>query len=178
MAEISVIQPLLMDRAENIRRIKEQAKLPKEKKKYTIPKKSAKKLKQEAEERNDNKASGGSKLNRWYLERRLSMTGVCGHCGAASSKNSDAYFRSSICHILPKSIFPSVATHESNWIELCCFGNDCHGNMDHHTLDLAEMNCYDTIIERFVAMYPDISLKEKKRIPDILLQYIKNETDI
>jgi hypothetical protein len=30
----------------------------------------------------------------------------------------------------------------------------------------------DTVIERFVAMYPDIDKSERKYIPDVLLQYV------
>lgn len=33
-------------------------------------------------------------------------------------------------------------------------------------------------LRRFVAMYPEIATKERKYIPDALLQYVKNETDI
>jgi hypothetical protein len=40
-------------------------------------------------------------------------------------------------------------------------------------LDLTEMSCWDTIITRFQEMYPSIDTKERKRIPEILLQYIE-----
>ena len=65
-----------------------------------------------------------------------------------------------------------------NWVELCFFQNSCHTNFDTHSIDLTELNCYDVVIERFIAMYPDIDPKERKYIPDTLLQYVKNETDI
>lgn len=125
------------------------------------------------------KIGGGSVLNRWFHARRLEMTGVCCHCGNATTAYSDQYFKFSICHILPKAYFPSVATHPLNWIELCFWGdNSCHTNMDNKTLDLTEMNCWDEIVEKFIAIYPSIAQKEKKRIPYSLLQYVKNETDI
>lgn len=167
-----------MDAADNIRRIKEKAKLPREKKKYTIPKKSAKKLRQEAEEKAVNKVSGGSELDRWFQARRKEMRGHCLHCGGKSCKYSDQYFKFSIAHILPKNLFKSIKTHPLNWIELCHFDKSCHTNLDNHSLDITELNCYDLVIERFIAIYPDIAPKERKYIPDVLLQYVKNETDI
>lgn len=167
-----------MDRAENLRRIKEQASLPKEKKRYSIPKKSKKKIKQEAHERELRNKGGGSELDRWFKERRNQMSGYCLHCGEVTTKNQDQWFKASIAHILPKRLFKSVATHPLNWVELCFWINNCHARYDNFTLDITEMNCYDLIIERFIAMYPDIDPKERRFIPDTLMQYIKNETDI
>lgn len=159
---------------ENIRRIKEVAKLPKEKKRYALPKKSAKKLQQEKEEKAA-KVGGGSELDRWFKQRRYALTGICAHCGGKTSKNSDQYYKHSIAHLLPKRLFKSVATHPDNFIELCFFGNSCHTNFDNHTLDLIDLNCFDEVIRKFVGIYPDIAPKERKYIPDILLQYIEVE---
>lgn len=167
-----------MDRAENLRRIKEQASLPKQpKQRKTIAKKSTKKIKREAEEKGVANKSGGSELDRWFQARRKEMTGVCAHCGGKSCKHQDNWYKCSIGHILPKNIFKSVKTNPLNWIELCFWENNCHGNFDSKMIDITEMNCYDLIIERFIAMYPDIAPKERRHIPDILLQYVKNETD-
>jgi len=46
--------------------------------------------------------------------------------------------------------------------------------MDNGNLDIIQMNCFDEIIEKFIAMYPDISPSERKYIPDTLLQYAKD----
>lgn len=166
---------------EHIRQIKEEAKLPKQKKVYKIPKKSPKKLKQEAEDKSNfksGKSKGNKEIGRWFDERRKEMTGICMHCGGKSTKDNNDYWLFSIAHILPKRLFKSVATHPLNWIELCYFSPSCHANFDNYTIDITELNCYDTVIERFIAMYPDIDPKERKYIPDILLQYVKNETDV
>lgn len=169
---------ITMDRAENLRRIKEQAALPKQpKQRKQIAKKSAKKLKQEAEEKQITYRGGGEELDRWFEARRSEMKGVCLHCGEPTTKNQDSWYRASIAHILPKRLFRSISTHPLNWVELCFWKNNCHGNYDHHTLDITEMNCYDLIIERFIAMYPDIAPKERRFIPDALMQYVKNESD-
>ena len=104
------------------------------------------------------------------------MNGKCLHCGNVTTMKDDEKFHFSIAHILPKSLFPSVATHPDNWIELCFWGNACHTNMDQHTLDLIDMNCFDTIIEKFVKIYPNIAKEEKRRIPSVLMEYLNTET--
>lgn len=114
-------------------------------------------------------------LDRWFKDRRNEMTGRCHHCNGISCKHDDKYYKFSICHILPKAYFPSVATHEYNWIELCFWNKNCHGNMDNKMLDLTEMNCWDEIVTKFCIMYPSIAEKEKRRIPQALLQYIEGE---
>lgn len=170
-----------MDAADNIRRIKEQAKLPKQPKpRKPIAKKSKKKLKQETEERSIRitGGNGSGELDRWFQARRKEMKGYCIHCGEKTTKHQDQWYKCSIAHILPKNLFKSVKTHPLNWIELCFWKNNCHANYDNHILDITELNCYDLVIERFIAMYPDIDPKERKYISDVLLQYVKNETDI
>jgi hypothetical protein len=68
-----------------------------------------------------------------------------------------------------------VATHPDNFLELCFYGNSCHTNFDNKMLDLIEMNCFDTIIEKFTKIYPAIAQEEKRRIPSILIEYLKVE---
>lgn len=168
---------------DELRRIREDRGKPKEKKVYQMRKVSLKRQKQIEESSAAAKnekfikpvISGTAELNRWFLERRKEMTGICAHCGDPSCRNSDEYYKFSIAHILPKRIFKSVATHPLNWIELCFWGNSCHTNMDNSTLDLIDLNCFAIVIERFVAIYPDIDPQERKYIPDILLQYVEVE---
>jgi hypothetical protein len=154
---------------EEIRNIKARACAPKEKKKYVIPKKSAKKIKQEAEEK-ELRGGDDTLLEKWFKARRKEMTGICQHCGGRSCR--DQHFRSSIAHILPKRFFKSVATHPLNWIELCFWNKSCHTNLDNNVLDITDLNCFDTVIERFIEMYPSIDRKERKYIPNALLQYL------
>lgn len=159
-----------------IQAIKAAAGLPKEKKRYTIPKKSAKKIAQEKVEITERKISGGGELQRWFEQRRKEMTGRCANCGAPSCRDNDEYYKFSICHILPKAYVKSIATNENNWIELCFWGtNSCHTQMDNQLLDMTEMNCWNEIIDKFQKMYPFINQKERRRIPDILLNYIHTD---
>lgn len=160
---------------EEIRKLKEQAALPKQpKQRKPIAKKSAKKLKQEAEEKNGKKDASAEK-ERWFQDRRHEMTGFCKNCNKPSFKNSNEYFRFSIAHILAKrkSMFPSVATNVDNWVELCA---DCHHNLDNCMIDLSDLACWDEVVVKFQKIYPFIAQEEKKRIPDILLQYLKTDT--
>jgi len=112
-------------------------------------------------------------LDEWFADRRKEMTGKCAHCGERSCKHDALYFKHSIAHILPKNLFTSIATHPLNWIELCFWGNNCHGNYDSKILDLMQLNCFDLVIERFVIIYASIAPKERRNIPDVLLQYIQ-----
>jgi len=153
---------------EHIRALKEMAKYPKEKKRYVIPRKSAKRIEQE-KEYND------CGLSDWFAERRKEMTGRCWHCNNKTMKDNDEKYHFSIAHILPKAYFPSIATHPFNFIELCSYGNNCHGNMDNKTLDIIDMNCWAEIVQRVAIMYPLIAKEERRRIPQILLDYIETE---
>jgi hypothetical protein len=163
----------MKDSADNIRRIKSEAQFKPPKVKKPIAKKSAKKIKQEAEEKKGKKAPSADK-ERWFQERRREMTGKCKNCQKPSCKNSNEYFRFSVAHILAKrkGMFPSVATHPENWIELC---QNCHQDLDNCMIDLTALACWDEVVVKFQKIYPSIAAEEKKRIPDILLQYINTD---
>jgi len=115
-----------------------------------------------------------AELERWFKERQKEMTGRCMNCGGKTEAFTKHY-KCSIAHILPKAYFKSVATHSENWIELCFYGNSCHTNYDNKMLDLIDMNCFDTIIQKFTKIYPSIAQEEKRRIPPILIEYLKTE---
>lgn len=113
-------------------------------------------------------------LEQWFLDGDKQATGKCRHCGGRTCKGDPLFYKHSQAHILPKRLFPSVATHPLNRVELCFWENNCHGNFDNGTLDLMDMNCFDEIIEKFIAIYPEIVPAERKHIPDVLLQYLKD----
>lgn len=120
-------------------------------------------------------ASKAAAMQRWFAERREEMKGKCANCGGKTMKYNGDKFYYSIAHILPKAYFKSVATHPLNWIELCFYGNSCHTNYDNHMIDIMELNCFDEVISKFVKMYPDIDKDERRRIPQILLNYVEAE---
>jgi hypothetical protein len=147
-----------------------------EKKNYSIPKKSAKRIEKEKEQK---KAQGkdGSPLDQWFAARRLEMTGRCCLCNGKSEKHNDATFKRSIHHLFEKrkTMFPSVALNEDNWLELCAFGNSCHQNIHNGTItwellhDSAE---WEIILAKVKKVFPFIHENEKKNIPEILLKSI------
>jgi len=151
-----------------IQKLKEAAKMPRIKKNYVIPKKSAKRIAQEEEERLYD-------LSDWFKDRRKEMTGICAHCGGKSMKDDNDKYHYSIAHILPKCYFPSVSIHKDNWIELCFYGNSCHTNFDNYRIDIIDLNCFDSVIKKVVSIYPSIEPSERKRIPAILLEYLNVE---
>ena len=184
---------------EDIRRLKEDAGKPKPVKKYILPKKSAKKIAQDKLEKeivfvkpkkagwfdigevergititDVSKPKKNADLQQWFEDRHKELTGKCKHCNGKTQKGKDNY-KNSIGHILPKAYFPSVATHPLNYIELCFYGNSCHTNLDNKILDLLDLNCFDEVITKFVQIYPHIDKQEKRRIPQVLLNYIENE---
>lgn len=159
-----------------IRLLKENAKLPKEKKQYRIPKKSAKKIKQESEEK---EVRGGepTELDKWFAERRVELTGKCDFCGGKTEKYNNETYKFSIAHLLAKrdAMFPSVATHPANYLELCYYGNSCHTNFDNGMITwelLRDSKEWALIVGKFREIYPDIAEAEKKNIPDMLLKEI------
>jgi len=117
---------------------------------------------------------GNAELQRWFQDRHKEMKGFCQHCGWQTEKGKSSY-KCSIAHILPKAYFKSVATHPDNWIELCFYGKSCHTNFDDHYIDIMELNCFNDVIKKFVRMYPDIAPQERRRIPQVLLQYLEVE---
>ena len=123
---------------------------------------------------NTEMSKGYAALERWFKEMQKRMTGKCMNCGGKTEAFTKNY-KCSIAHILPKAYFKSVATNDDNWLELCFYGNSCHTNYDSKMLDLIEMNCFDTIIQKFTKMYPHIAPEEKRRIPPILIEYLKTE---
>ncbi len=119
-------------------------------------------------------SKGYAELERWFKERQKEMTGRCMNCGGKTEAHTKMY-KCSIAHILPKAYFKSVATHPDNFLELCFYGNSCHTNMDNKMIDLIDLNCFDTVIQKFTKIYPAISADEKRRIPAILIEYLKTE---
>jgi hypothetical protein len=158
---------------EDIRRIKDEAANPKPKKIYVIPKQSVKKkAKIEAL-----KASGDSILDKWFEARRKEMTGRCALCNGMTEKHNDETYRRSIHHLFDKrrNMFPSIATHEDNWLEVCFFGNSCHTNIHNGTISwsmLRDSAGWSVIVEKFKKVYMYIAEEERRNIPEVFLPYV------
>lgn len=163
---------------EEIRRLKFEASLPKQKKVYSIPKKSEKRL---AKEKAERESGGDNALDLWFEARRKEMKGKCSLCGGKTEKSNDATYRRSIHHLLDKrpTMFPSVALNEDNWLEVCHFGNSCHDNIHNRTItwellfDSAE---WPMITAKFKKIYPYIHPDEYKNIPELLLKELDQQS--
>ena len=148
-----------------IRALKEKAKLPKQPKiRKPIAKMSAKRKLEVIEL----KESGGDKeMDKFFLAMRKRMVGKCLFCGGKTEKDNDEYYKFSIAHLFAKKpiMFPSIATHPSNWLELCHFGNSCHTNFDNGkiTLELLkDSKEWDVIAEKFHELAPLLTEAERK----------------
>lgn len=135
-------------------------KTTKAKEKKPIAKKSEKRLKKEAEEKE--KGTDGN-MDLFFERMRKKMTGVCQcGCGEKSQKNDDTFYRNCICHIFPKRIFKSIADHELNWVERTFWGGH-HSNMDNRSMDLwPKFADWEDIKERFHQLAPLLTEEERK----------------
>lgn len=141
--------------------------LPTKKERKPIKKISPRKQ-AELEAAKDARGEGDSDKERWFKRRRIEMSGCCQcGCGEPSSKNDDVNFRSSICHIFPQRLFPSVQLHHLNWVERKHWATGkssaCHTNMDNKSMDLwPNFADWDDIKEKFKQLDPIITPEEKK----------------
>lgn len=138
------------------------------------PPKEAKPIAKVSEKKKAELKAGKSKrdeMQEWFTARHQEMTGKCAECGCHINKGVYQFAVMSIAHLLPKrtNMFPSVATHPDNWIELC---------VDHHTLydrswdDAMQMSIWNHVVEKFIKIYPSIAPEERKHIPDVLRQEV------
>lgn len=149
--------------------------LPTRKEKKPIPKQSKKK---KGEIQEAKSAGTDDKLDQWFEARRKEMTGRCVLCNGKSEKYNDETYRRSIHHILDKrpTMFPSVALHENNFLEVCFWGNSCHTNIHNGTITmelLADSHEWKIIVDKFKKIYPFIAEGEKKNIHPLLLKQIQ-----
>lgn len=156
--------------AESIRRIKEDALLPKKKKVYFIPKVSKKRRQSDREEK-EHRNGEDTEQQKWYKAIIASEDRVCWNCNADLSRLSRDEMFSCVAHVLPKSIFPSVAMHHHNYMILGRYCN-CHGQYDSSWENASKMPIFKEAVDRFIIMEPDIS--ERSKIPDVFLHYIKD----
>jgi len=109
----------------------------------------------------------------WFKDRISEMQGKCMECGEPINKHVFSFAIMSIAHVLAKrdNMFPSVATHKDNSIELCV-KNGCHDRYDRSWEDAAQMKIWPVVVEKFKKIYPSIAASEKRHLPDILRQEV------
>jgi hypothetical protein len=141
------------------------------------PKPIAKIGKKKLEEMKVNKGSD-SELDLWFVAKRKEMVGRCLFCNQKTEKENDETYRRSIAHLLPKNknAFPSVATHDSNFIELCFHNNSCHTNFDNGKITwefIKDSKEWDVIKEKLLNILPMVAESERKnKLYDKLIKLV------
>lgn len=146
-----------------------------EKKKYVIPKKSAKRLEKEKQMKED---VGGedTELQKWYDDIMGREEGRCWETGEPINKKDKTGWHGSIAHVLPKSDFLSVKTHPLNYMILKMWGGT-HGQYDSSWENAAKMKVWPHAVKVINILYPLLTHEEKARIRNIevISQEIKPE---
>lgn len=143
------------------------------KKQYSIPKKSKKKIEQEAKDK-EARGENDTDLQRWF-KNQMKYMNVCEETGMKLETKIYRYAIMSICHILPKAKVKSVATHPLNRVFLL---PDLHAKFDSQSWEEREKwSCWPIIVERLISVYPDLAEEEKRHFPDSVLKYIENNSN-
>lgn len=119
----------MIDTADSIRILKENAGKPKQPKTYVIPKKSAKKIAQEKREKESRIPDEDTELQKWYAKIMQEEEGKCWKTGQKINKQDKLGWHGSIAHVLDKANYPSVKTHPLNYMILSMWGST-HGQYD------------------------------------------------
>jgi hypothetical protein len=138
---------------------------------------SAKKKAKDAQEKKEREEGGDPGLAKWFPERRMEMTGQCSLCQGQTLKYDDDSYGKCLHHLFPKEMFPSVATHPDNCIEVCFYGNSCHANLHNGTITwelLIDSAEWPMILDKVRKVVPYIAESEKRRIPECLRPFIKD----
>ncbi len=110
------------------------------------------------------KRAAKQSLSAWFdMQIMLCANKECENCGTKIIQPS----RTNIAHILPKSIFKSVATHLNNrWF--ACW--QCHSDFDNHPIEkVIHMLVVKKLQKRLQGFYQEISKTEVRRVPEFLL---------
>lgn len=147
---------------EQIRKLKEEALLPKEKKIYHLNKVSPKKKARDAADKIV--LDEAAEKEKWFNVIRIKLTGTCQcGCGNKSSKHEDDHFRASCCHIFPKNDFKSIMFHPLNYVERN-FWDGCHSNFDNQSMDRwVNMADWEDIKAKFLILEPLLTEEEKTK---------------
>lgn len=132
-------------------------------------------------EMNEKKKNPDTRQDDWFEERRKEMTGVCIFCSGKTEKDNDNEYRRSIAHLFPKrrTMFPSIATHPMNCLELCFYGESHHTNFDNanRKIDFKAIkkkypDAWEVIVDKTRILYSAMTSEERTRVPNILLEAI------
>ena len=109
-----------------------------------------------------------NELSIWYQKRIQYAKRICENCGNDLSNYTPKDFHASIAHILPKSLFTSVATNKYNYLILGIWCG-CHSNYDSSWLKASTMAAFTIAKGRFSLFRKDIDQEEIRKIPSLFL---------
>lgn len=163
---------------EEIRKMKEQAGMPKVKKTYNIPKVSKKRAAQiEADKKSGTKPVGKLELDKWFhdIEKKhvkwFQGGGGC-RCMECNAWIPAQFIRHASAHLLPKKLFKSVATHELNYM---IYGGGCGCHEKTHRVDkFIQMRTWPEAARRIKILIPLLPVDELRYISNQLLEALDN----
>lgn len=143
------------------------------KKQYTIPKKSKKRIEQEAKEKITGKPATKLELEVWFDEiAKKEMSYGVALCSECKATILPQYIRHATAHLLPKKIFKSVATHPLNYLILGA-GCGCHAKTD-RVDKFVQMKVWPEAARRIKEMIPLLPFDELKYLSSQLMTALEN----
>lgn len=147
-----------------------------DKKTYKISPKSEKRLAKEKQAKDAGQVKPVSKLELdvWYneIKERHWYGWLPAYCGECGDKISVKYSRHTTAHLLPKKLFPSVATHPDNYLIL---GASCGCHDKTHRIDkFVTMKVWPEAARRIKIMIPLLPFDELKYLSSQLLTALDN----
>lgn len=88
--------------------------------------------------------NSGKELWDWYERQVRRLKDECEECGCKTKMRKREHW--AVAHIFSKGLFPSIATNDDNWMELC---SGCHTKFDDNLEKASKMKVFKTAIERF-----------------------------
>jgi len=132
----------------------------------------AKVSKKRAKENAEAKGGGETELQKWYAKIMDSETAKCWETGEKLNKADKLGWHGSVAHCLPKSLFPSVATHPQNYMILSMW-NGIHAQYDSSWERAAKMKIWPYALKIITTvLYPLLTSEERRKLPDIIIQEI------
>jgi hypothetical protein len=120
-----------------------------------------------------------STLEAWFKRKINHCTWICEECGESCSvyespeatphqkKMNSIFRRSAQAHLLPKALFPSVATHDLNH---ACLGPKCgcHNMYDKNWQSASKMKKWPVFLQRILRFVHLLPPEEYRKLPDII----------
>ena len=110
-----------------------------------------------------------------FYDRNKHKARVCENCGKKLIGHV-----CELAHILPKTLFKSVATEDDNLIFLCCgflSGSNCHDEYDSTWTKAKTMPVWKIAIARFKLIEPKITETKYKKTLNHFYEFIERDSE-